>query len=158
MLKTAQNLGGLLLGKRLSLSVAESCTGGMMGAAITRVPGSSAYFKGGIIAYSNEIKEKVLGVSPELLKTKGAVSREVVIAMAKGGAKVCAASCCIALSGIAGPDGGSEDKPVGLIWIGICAGEQVKSFKYNFSGDREKIRKEATKAGIKKMIEVIGDG
>jgi len=69
----------------MTLAVAESCTGGMMGAAITRVPGSSAYFKGGVIAYSNEIKEKVLGVSPELLKSKGAVSREVAIAMAKGG-------------------------------------------------------------------------
>lgn len=129
-----------------------------MGAAITRVPGSSAYFKGGVIAYSNEIKEKVLGVSPELLKSKGAVSREVAIAMAKGAVEVCGSSCSIAVSGIAGPDGGSVDKPVGLVWIGICVGEHVKSFKCNFSGDREKIRKAATKAGIKKMIEVIGNG
>jgi PncC family amidohydrolase len=158
MFDDAKTIGELLLQRRMTLAVAESCTGGMMGAAITRVPGSSAYFKGGVIAYSNEIKEKVLGVSPELLKSKGAVSREVAIAMAKGGANVCAASCCIALSGIAGPDGGSVDKPVGLVWIGICVGEHVKSFKCNFSGDREEIRKEATKAGIKKMIEVMGDG
>jgi PncC family amidohydrolase len=97
-------------------------------------------------------------VSPELLKSKGAVSREVAIAMAKGAVEVCGSSCSIAVSGIAGPDGGSVDKPVGLVWIGICVGEHVKSFKCNFSGDREKIRKAATKAGIKKMIEVIGNG
>ena len=158
MFDDAKTIGELLLQRRMTLAVAESCTGGMMGAAITRVPGSSAYFKGGVIAYSNEIKEKVLGVSPELLKSKGAVSREVAIAMAKGAVEVCGSSCSIAVSGIAGPDGGSVDKPVGLVWIGICMGEHVKSFKCNFSGDREKIRKAATKAGIKKMIEVIGNG
>ena len=158
MFDDAKTIGELLLQRRMTLAVAESCTGGMMGAAITRVPGSSAYFKGGVIAYSNEIKEKVLGVSPELLKSKGAVSREVAIAMAKGAVEVCGSSCSIAVSGIAGPDGGSVDKPVGLVWIGICMGEHVKSFKCNFSGDREEIRKEATKAGIKKMIEVMGDG
>jgi PncC family amidohydrolase len=157
MFEEAKKIGALLTARRLTIAVAESCTGGMIGAAISDVPGSSAWFKGGIIAYSNEIKEKVLGVSPELLKLKGAVSREVSIAMAQGGAKVCAASCCIAVSGIAGPDGGSAEKPVGLVWIGICLKDKVQSYKYNFAGDRERVRKEATKAGLEKMIDIMGD-
>ena len=155
MFADAKKLGTLLLQRRLTLAVAESCTGGMIGAAITRVPGSSAYFKGGIIAYSNEIKEKVLGVPEGLLETKGAVSAEVAEAMAEGAIKLCGSSCGIAVSGIAGPDGGSADKPVGLVFIGICLREQVRSFEFRFTGDREEIRKEATKAGLRKMVELI---
>jgi PncC family amidohydrolase len=155
MSEDAKKLGMLLLQRRQTLSVAESCTGGMLGAAVTDVPGSSAYFKGGVIAYSNEIKEKILGVSPELLRSKGAVSRDAVEAMAEGAAKVCGSSCSIAVSGIAGPDGGSADKPVGLVYIGICAPDKVQSFEFHFAGDREKIRKEATKAGLEKMVESL---
>jgi competence/damage-inducible protein CinA C-terminal domain len=156
MFDNAQSLGKILTQRRLTIAVAESCTGGMIGAAITRVPGSSAYFKGGVIAYSNEIKEKVLGVPKGILETKGAVSAEVVEAMAKGAAKVCAASCSIAVSGIAGPDGGSTNKPVGLVWIGICVKDDVQSFKCNFAGNRERVRKEATKEGLRKMVERLG--
>jgi PncC family amidohydrolase len=155
MFDNAKSLGKILTQRRLTMAVAESCTGGMLGAAITRVPGSSAYFKGGVIAYSNEIKEKVLGVPNEILETKGAVSAEVVEAMAKGTLRVCGSSCSIAVSGIAGPDGGSADKPVGLVYIGICVGEHAQSFKCNFAGDRERIRKQATKAGLEKMVEVL---
>ncbi|MGB7567160.1 MAG: CinA family protein [Chitinivibrionales bacterium] len=158
MFADAKKLGTLLLQHRLTLAVAESCTGGMLGAAITSIPGSSAYFKGGVIAYSNEIKEKVLGVPVSLLETKGAVSAEVAEAMAEGAIKLCGSSCGIAVSGIAGPDGGSADKPVGLVCIGICLREQVRSFEFRFTGDREGIRKEATKAGLRKMVERLKAG
>ncbi|HEX7510996.1 MAG TPA: nicotinamide-nucleotide amidohydrolase family protein, partial [Chitinivibrionales bacterium] len=117
MLETSKKLGALLIEKGLTLSVAESCTGGMIGAAITSVAGSSKYFKGGVIAYANEIKEKVLGVPKELLETKGAVSAEVVEVMARGVAELCKTQCGIAVSGIAGPDGGTDEKPVGLVFI-----------------------------------------
>jgi PncC family amidohydrolase len=155
MFDNAKKLGALLTQRGLTMAVAESCTGGMIGAAITRVPGSSAYFKGGVIAYSNEIKEQVLGVPRELLETKGAVSGEVVKAMAQGVAKLCKSSCSIAVSGIAGPQGGSADKPVGLVFIGIYLKDKVQSFTFNFAGDRERVRKEATKAGLEKMMEAL---
>jgi PncC family amidohydrolase len=155
MFDNAKKLGALLTQRGLTMAVAESCTGGMIGEAITRVPGSSAYFKGGVIAYSNEIKEKVLGVSKEILEKKGAVSGEAVKAMAQGVAKLCKSSCSIAISGIAGPEGGSADKPVGLVFIGICLRDKVQSVACNFAGDRERVRKEATKAGLKKMVELL---
>ena len=149
----ARNLGALLIQRQWRLSVAESCTAGMIAAAITSVPGSSAYFTGGVIAYSNEIKQRVLGVPGRLLKEKGAVSAETAAAMASGVARLCATECGVGVSGIAGPDGGSKEKPVGLVFIGIYAREQVQSFEFHFAGDREKIRTEATKAGLRKMVE-----
>ena len=149
----ARNLGALLLQRRWRLSVAESCTAGMVAAAITSVPGSSAYFTGGVIAYSNEIKQRVLGVPGKLLREKGAVSAETAAAMARGVARLCATECGIGVSGIAGPDGGTKEKPVGLVFIGIYTREQAQSFEFNFAGDREKIRTEATKAGLGKMME-----
>ena len=100
--RLARELGVLLLKQNLSLAVAESCTGGMVGAAITSAAGSSAYFKGGVIAYSNELKQRLLGVPKSILDKKGAVSAETVEAMAFGACKVCGADCAIAVSGVAG--------------------------------------------------------
>lgn len=113
-------LGRLLEVKGLSLSTAESCTGGGIAALVTSVPGSSRYFKGGIIAYSNEAKENLLHVQSATLKHFGAVSRETVYEMAKGVMEIMQTDCAIATSGVAGPGGGTKEKPVGTIWIAVA--------------------------------------
>ncbi len=138
----AKALGKLLTTGKLTLSTAESCTGGMIGATITSVPGSSNWFKGGIIAYNNTIKTSLLGVSKETLNEFGAVSEETVTAMAKGAAQKLNTDCSIAVSGIAGPDGGTIEKPVGLVYIGICCRKKTEVFKHVYSGDRENVRKQ----------------
>lgn len=119
-MKIEEKLGNLLKIRKLSLSTAESCTGGGVAALITSVPGSSRYFKGGIVAYSNEVKEVLLHVQPTTLKHCGAVSRETVCEMAKGVMEVMQTDCAIATSGIAGPGGGTKEKPVGTIWIAVA--------------------------------------
>ena len=119
-MKLEEEIGKLLIANNLSLSTAESCTGGGVAALITSVPGSSGYFKGGIVAYDNEVKKNLLGVSPETLSAYGAVSRETVIEMAKGAMNRLKTDCAIATSGIAGPGGGTKEKPVGTIWIAVA--------------------------------------
>ncbi|SOD80237.1 competence/damage-inducible protein A [Spirosoma fluviale] len=116
-------VGKLLLEKQLTLSIAESCTGGYVSAQITKVPGSSAYFWGSVVSYSNSVKVTQLGVLPETLEAYGAVSEETIRQMAEGVRKALGTSVGIATSGIAGPDGGTPDKPVGTIWI-ACSTEQ----------------------------------
>lgn len=119
-MKLEEEIGKLLIANNLSLSTAESCTGGGVAALITSVPGSSGYFKGGIVAYDNEVKKNLLGVSPETLSAYGAVSRETVIEMAKGAMNRLKTDCAIATSGIAGPGGGTLEKPVGTVWIAVA--------------------------------------
>ena len=114
-MKTEEKVGELLKAKNFSLSTAESCTGGGIAALITSVPGSSEYFKGGIVAYSNEIKADLLHVSVETLAQYGAVSRETVVEMVKGAMKTLKTDCAVATSGIAGPGGGTPEKPVGTV-------------------------------------------
>jgi PncC family amidohydrolase len=151
----SQKLDRLLKSNRRSLAVAESCTGGLIAADITDHAGSSEYFKGGVVAYSNEVKERVLGVPGSLLREKGAVSAEVACEMAKGAACLFGADCCIAVSGIAGPGGGSVKKPVGLVFIGIFFQGTTKSFKFRFTGNRKSVRQQAVEAGLTKMIEML---
>ena len=125
-MKLEEEIGLLLKSEKLSLSTAESCTGGGVAALITSVPGSSEYFKGGIVAYSNEVKMSLLHVAAETLEKYGAVSRETVIEMAKGAMETLKTDCAVATSGIAGPGGGSVEKPVGTIWMAVaCKGEIV---------------------------------
>ena len=128
----------------LSLATAESCTAGNIAAVITAIPGSSHFYKGGIIAYSDEVKINLLGVSPEILDTKGAVSEEVVIEMAKGAMKSMNSDCAIATSGIAGPTGGTPDKPVGTVWIAAVTKEKVITLKVNGDEGRKKNIENAT--------------
>jgi len=123
----AEVVGLGLLGKGGTLAVAESCTGGLVGQMISAVPGSSRYFKGGIISYANEVKEHQLGVKAETLKTHGAVSRETVIEMAEGARRLLGTTYAIAVSGVAGPDGGSAEKPVGTVWIAIAGPELMET-------------------------------
>ena len=129
-------IGKLLNKNNLTLVTAESCTGGYLAHMITSVPGSSRYFKGSVIAYSNEVKIAQLGVSTEDLKQQGAVSEEVAKAMAKGVRKELNADIAIATTGIAGPDGGTVEKPVGTVWIAYSDKHKTLAKKFNFSRDR----------------------
>ncbi|MCK9411991.1 MAG: competence/damage-inducible protein A [Prolixibacteraceae bacterium] len=134
----AESIGKLLTEKGWTVSTAESCTGGAIAKLFTENPGSSDYFKGSVVAYSNEIKKDILGVKEELLNQHGAVSREVVESMALNGCRVMKTDFAIATSGIAGPGGGTEEKPVGTVWIAVAFRDQVVSQLFNFGNDRER--------------------
>jgi nicotinamide-nucleotide amidase len=133
-------LGETLRKRRLTISVAESCTGGLIGHLLTNVPGSSDYFVGGMIVYSNESKIGLLGVSSEILGTHGAVSDPAVQEMAKGVRERLDSDIGLSVSGIAGPEGGTIEKPVGTVHIGLAANDKVLSGKYRFQGTREEIK------------------
>ena len=128
-MRIEEKIGECLKDKRMTLSTAESCTGGGIAALITSVPGSSSYFKGGIVAYSNEVKMNLLHVSPQTLEKYGAVSRETVIEMAKGAMEVLKTECAVATSGIAGPGGGTLEKPVGTIWMAVACRDKIVTRK-----------------------------
>ena len=131
-----QVIGNVLLSKQLTLAVAESCTGGYLSSLISGVPGSSGYFKGGITAYSNEIKQKILDVPPEVLERHGAVSAQTVKKMAEGVLRKYQTDTAIAISGIAGPTGGTEEKPVGTAWIAVGNPASILVKKFIFYKDR----------------------
>lgn len=131
-------LGRMLVGSGKTMATAESCTGGSIAQFMTSNPGSSAYFKGGVVAYSNEIKNKLLLVPMKIIEEHGAVSREVAELMAIGARKILNSDYSVATTGIAGPNGGSEEKPVGTVWIAIAGPEGVLSKKYVFKNNRER--------------------
>ena len=128
----------------LTLATAESCTAGSIAAVITAIPGSSHFYKGGIIAYSDEVKVNLLDVNPETLEKQGAVSEEVVIEMVKGAMKSMKSDCAVATSGIAGPTGGTPDKPVGTVWIAATTKDKVITFKASGDEGRKKNIENAT--------------
>jgi len=143
-----QVLGELLAQRGLSLALAESCTGGGTSALLTRVPGSSRYFRGAIVAYDNRVKQSALGVPEALLAQHGAVSSEVAEAMAIGACRVLGADVGLAITGIAGPDGGSADKPVGLVHFAVAWQHEVATFQARFSGSRTEIQRRAESAAL----------
>ncbi len=124
-----QEIGRLLESRHLTLSTAESCTGGAVAALITSVPGSSAYFNGAVVAYTNEVKQALLHVSPVTLRQYGAVSRETVIEMAKGAMEALKTDCAVATSGIAGPGGGTVETPTGTIWMAVATPGGIVTYK-----------------------------
>lgn len=128
----------LLMQKNATLATAESCTGGYMAHLITASPGASAFYKGSVVSYSNEIKEKLLGVSPDTLAAEGAVSEGTVRQMVAGALQALGTDYAIAVSGIMGPDGGSAEKPVGMVWIAVGNAEQIVAKQFNFRFDRTK--------------------
>lgn len=133
----------------LTLAVAESCTGGLVAAAITSVPGSSAAFLGGIVAYGNEVKAQQLGVPPAILRRHGAVSRECAAAMARGVRKAMGADIGLAVTGIAGPGGAVPGKPVGTVWLAISGpGAKSKVVLRRFDGSRAQVRRAAVRAAL----------
>lgn len=131
----AAALGRRLASRRETLATAESCTGGAIGAAVTAIPGSSAYFLGGILAYANDVKTRALGVSEEVLEAHGAVSEPVVRAMAEGARAAIGSDWALATSGIAGPDGGSPEKPVGTVWIACAGPAGTTARRFQFAGN-----------------------
>lgn len=150
-----QLLGRILAEKQYTISTAESCTGGNIAAKISSVAGSSAYFKGSVVAYANEVKQHVLGVSKDLLDTFGAVSAEVVAQMAIGACKLMNTDVAIATSGVAGPSGGTEAKPVGTVWIAVCVKGQVQHKLYHFGVLREQNIQRATQAAMLLLKEML---
>ncbi|WP_458012709.1 competence/damage-inducible protein A [Candidatus Solincola sp.] len=134
------NLGRELRERGLTLAVAESCTGGMIGERITRVPGSSDYFRGGVVAYSYQAKEELLGVDAVLLREKGAVNEEVAAAMARGVRERLGADLGLSVTGVAGPGQGGEREPVGTVALAIVDGKETSAFKYRLPGNREMVR------------------
>ena len=138
---TAEVLYEVLKSKNMTIATAESCTGGMIGAALTAVSGVSECYGFGVVTYANEAKEKLLGVSHTTLETVGAVSYETACEMAQGALKLSGADIAISVTGIAGPGGGTEEKPVGLVYIGIAQKNgEVKAYKNNFLGGRDAVR------------------
>jgi nicotinamide-nucleotide amidase len=141
-------VASLLRKKELTISVAESCTGGVLSHRLTNVPGSSNYYQAGIISYSNQAKSELLGVSPLLIEDKGAVSSEVAIKMARGARKVGNTDLGVGISGIAGPTGATPEKPVGLVYIAISTRERDICERFIFSGEREDIKFRASQAAL----------
>lgn len=131
-------IGRLLTSAGKTVSAAESCTGGMISSLLTSVPGSSAYYLGSVTSYANSVKAGVLGVPAGIIQEHGAVSSECVAAMAEGIRRLTGSDFSVATSGIAGPGGGSEEKPVGLVWIGVCSQEGTETFRMVFKGDRKR--------------------
>lgn len=140
--------------KGLTLAVAESCTGGMLGKDLTEVSGSSDVFMGGVISYSNDMKERLLRVPKNIMINHGAVSEETAKAMAIGAANQIRTQCAISITGVAGPEGGTEEKPVGTVCIGYCVKGDVTTKRYQFPGDRETVRVRAVKTALREMTEM----
>ncbi len=136
------------------MSTAESCTGGGIAEAITRIAGSSAWFEAGYVTYSNRQKTRQLGVPEALFGQVGAVSQEVVEAMVKGAQLASGARFAVAVSGVAGPGGGSADKPVGTVWLAWSDGQQVVSERRQFDGDREAVRRQTVIAALEGLLQL----
>lgn len=138
----------VLTESRATIAVAESCTGGMLAERLTNVPGSSSYFLGGVVCYSNELKTSLVGVPKEMIEAKGAVSPEVALALAEGIRKRAGATIGIGTTGIAGPGGGTAEKPVGLVHIGLADEQGASEKAFRFPGDRDRIRRFATQTAL----------
>lgn len=154
-LSVPQVLGELLTERELTVACAESCTGGNIAHKITQNPGSSAYFLGSVVSYSNDVKANVLGVSRNDLGRHGAVSREVVAGMAEGVSSLMQSDCAVATSGIAGPDGGSKFKPVGTVWMAAKYGGQTVTELIHFTGDRDDVIESATNHVMVMLIRLL---
>ncbi|XQU09254.1 CinA family protein [Halomonas sp. LY9] len=148
----AQRLGRQCLQLGVEVTTAESCTGGGIATAITSVAGSSAYFTAGYVTYSNAAKTRLLGVEPALLDAHGAVSEQVVNAMVAGACQESGADVAVAVSGVAGPDGGSDEKPVGTVWIAWGSCEQQQAECFHFPGDRQAVREQAVREALAGLV------
>ena len=144
-------LASLLITKSLTISVAESCTGGLIGHIITSTPGSSAYYVGGVISYSNQAKCDLLGVSPDTLEKYGAVSKQTAKEMAAGIRERFKSDIGLSVTGIAGPDGGSVEKPVGTVFMGFAYDKEPCSMKYLFRGNRSEIKQQTAETALENI-------
>jgi len=149
----ATTLAELALGLSVNITTAESCTGGLVAAALTAVPGSSAWFRQGVVTYSNEAKMSLLNVPAGVLERHGAVSEACVLAMVTGALRASSARVAVSVSGVAGPGGGSAAKPVGCVWIGWAVDEQLSAAVFQLSGDRRSVREQAVVKALHGIIE-----
>lgn len=154
-LQLATELGQLLLRKKWTITTAESCTGGGIGYWLTAVPGSSAYLDRAFITYSNKAKQQLLAVRSATLLQYGAVSEQTTMEMAAGAAKSAGAQFAISVSGVAGPDGGTKDKPVGTVCFGFYLDGSIISLSECFSGDRQQVRQQSIDYALKRSIELL---
>lgn len=154
----AERLQGVCLGRGLTVSLAESCTGGVVAATITDVAGSSGYFLGGVVSYSNEAKASFLDVPRAAIDAHGAVSAQVAKAMAAGARARFGADLSASVTGVAGPDGGSDEKPVGLTYIALASGAGIEVRRLQLSGDRAGNREAAARAALEWLIEAAEAG
>ncbi len=157
MNKTAWEIGEILRSRKLTLGCVESATGGLISATITEIAGSSDYFKGAIVSYSNRAKISLVGVSKETLEKHGAVSPRVAEEMAFGGRKVLSVDICLSDTGIAGPGGATEKKPVGLFYIGLSHKDGTFNRRLNLNGDREQNREAAVKEALSWLKEYLSE-
>jgi PncC family amidohydrolase len=148
-------IGEIMTRRGLTLAVAESCTGGLVSHHLTNVPGSSVYFLGGIVTYANQAKMELLGVRASTLASHGAVSKETVLEMARGVRRALEADIGVAVSGIAGPGGATPGKPVGLVWIGLSAGDASKARSAIWPGDRLAVKEQSAQAALQLVMEYL---
>ena len=151
-------VAGRMTARGLKLALSESCTGGLVAKRLTDRAGASDYLVLGVVAYANEAKERLLGVSPETLRAHGAVSEQTVRAMAVGAQRVGAADAAVAVTGIAGPTGGTEEKPVGTVWLAAALGERVEARRHRFLGDRGEVRDRSAQAALALLLELLRGG
>ncbi|MDO4247368.1 MAG: nicotinamide-nucleotide amidohydrolase family protein [Neisseria sp.] len=152
-----QNIAERLMATGKSVSCAESCTGGLLAAEFTRLPGSSAWFHMSWVTYSNEAKQRLLGVLPHTLETHGAVSEETVREMADGALRLANADYALSISGIAGPDGGSAQKPVGTVCFGLATRQTSFARRMHFTGDRDAVRAQAVAFALQWLAQELAD-
>ena len=151
-----QKLVLLLKRKKLKLAIAESCTGGLLSSAITTVSGSSKVFSMGLVTYSNQAKTSILKISKQIIKKNGAVSVQCCLAMVNNLSKISKSKVCISITGIAGPKGGSKQKPVGLVYIGVKIGKKIIINKYNFKNNgRTSVQKQTVKKALNLLANII---
>ena len=151
----SSQLGAALLSKSAIVTTAESCTGGGVAQAITDIAGSSKWFHCGYITYANHAKQKTLGVSAEVLAAQGAVCETVVIEMARGAAREAQADYAIAISGVAGPTGGSSNKPVGTVWFACLGPQGVTTVKHQLAGDRNAVREQSVQISLQQLLHQV---
>ncbi|MDH5765810.1 MAG: CinA family protein [Gammaproteobacteria bacterium] len=155
----AQKLGKQLVDKKMLMAAAESCTGGWLAKCITDLDGSSSWFECSLVVYHNEVKQGILGVSAKALKDYGAVSQPVVKEMVLGLLDRCNSAIGVSISGIAGPTGGTENKPVGTVWIAWARpGRVIEAVKFQFSGDREAVRRQAVYEALNGLLRILDNG
>jgi len=155
LIKLSSQVGEILTHKKLTIATAESCTGGLLSHVLTGVSGSSQYFIGGVVAYSNRIKQAVLGVRPETLEQFGAVSEATAGEMAEGVRRKFQSDIGLSTTGIAGPTGGTPEKPVGLVWIGISTPDKTTAHKCHFDASREGVKNLTVERLLSVLIEGI---
>ncbi len=150
-----REVGELLKELGLTLAVAESCTGGLLAHRLTNIPGSSSYFIGGVVAYSNQVKTSLLGVSEETIKTKGAVSEETALQMARGVRELLKADIGIGITGIAGPGGGTPTKPVGLVYVALSATDHEECRQFKWESHRIQNKRLSTEAALEMLLDYL---